>query len=129
MAGALPSAAQDIFVSPSGSDSNSCTTAGSPCQTIQGGVDKASAGQTISVAAGSYTGAVVIDKALTLNGARAGVSTGVRTAGAASESVVDASGQAFGFDVQADNVAINGFDIKGDVSTWAGVRMLSLIHI
>ncbi|MBI5734049.1 MAG: hypothetical protein HY973_03870, partial [Candidatus Kerfeldbacteria bacterium] len=44
----------NYYISPSGSDSNSCTSTGSPCLTINGALQKASAGQTIEMAAGTY---------------------------------------------------------------------------
>ena len=42
------------FVSPDGSDSNTCFTQASPCKTIQAAVNKAVAGDSIFVAEGTY---------------------------------------------------------------------------
>lgn len=120
---ATPALAQDIFVSTSGSDMASCTSAITSCKTISGGVAKAAVGHTIAVAAGTYAELVVVDRSVTIMGAGAGLSTTSRTAGNASESILDVSGLAFGFDVQADDVSIDGFDIRGDIDTWVGVRM------
>ena len=44
------------FVSPDGSDSNTCFTQASPCKTIQAAVNKAVAGDSIFVAEGTYNG-------------------------------------------------------------------------
>jgi parallel beta helix pectate lyase-like protein/PASTA domain-containing protein len=60
------------YVSPSGSDSNSCAVPTAPCLTINGAIGKAGAGDTVDVAVGTYTGTgtnvVTIDKDLTLSG-------------------------------------------------------------
>src|SRR5262249_40523746 len=60
------------YVSPAGSDSNSCAAPLSPCLTIDGAIGKASAGDTVDVGVGTYTGSgtnvVAIDKDLTLSG-------------------------------------------------------------
>src|SRR4051812_5344544 len=57
---------------PLGSDANTCASAGSPCASIDGALAKATAGDTINVAAGTYTGTgdpvVLIDKDVVLRG-------------------------------------------------------------
>jgi uncharacterized repeat protein (TIGR01451 family) len=75
------------FVAPGGDDVlNDCLSPSTPCATINGAIGKASAGDTIYVAVGTYTGAgdevVLIDKDTTLSGgwdagfvAKSGVST------------------------------------------------------
>jgi Zn-dependent metalloprotease len=59
-------------VAPTGSDSNSCSSAESPCGTINGAIGKASNGDTIKLAIGTYTGTdtevVLIDESITLSG-------------------------------------------------------------
>lgn len=114
-------AAQDFYVSASGSDANSCTTVGAPCRTIGAAIAKASPSNVIAVGAGTFAESVVVDKAVTLRGAQFGFPPSSRTAGSGAESVLDASGLAVGFDVRADDVTIDGFDIRGDAATWAGV--------
>jgi len=59
------------YVKPDGNDSNDCLSWDTACQTIQAAVNKASAGDTIYVAAGTYQEQVVINKNLTLQGAGA----------------------------------------------------------
>ena len=66
-------AAGPWYVAPGGSDGNSCLSAGSPCATINGAIGKASSGDTIYVATGTYTNStgsevVLIDKDITLSG-------------------------------------------------------------
>ena len=64
------------FVSPSGNDGSSCLAPGTACLTIGGAIGKASSGDTINVAAGTYAEQVVIDsKSLTLIGSGAGTTT------------------------------------------------------
>ncbi|HRE26125.1 MAG TPA: hypothetical protein PK954_05800, partial [Anaerolineales bacterium] len=44
------------YVAPSGSDGNSCLSPAAPCATLNGAIGKSSAGDTIRVAEGTYTG-------------------------------------------------------------------------
>jgi hypothetical protein len=62
------------YVSPSGADNPTCSKK-SPCKHVQQAVDVASAGDTISLAKGSYVEQVSIAKDLTLTGAGSGAST------------------------------------------------------
>lgn len=69
----LPAAAAGPwFVSPTGNDSATCLSPATACATIQAAVDKATEGDEIRVAVGTYLGAsnsvVVITKTLTLRG-------------------------------------------------------------
>lgn len=66
-------AAGPWYVAPSGSDANSCLSAGSPCATINGAIGKTSSGDTVYVATGVYTAStgsevVLINKSVTLSG-------------------------------------------------------------
>ncbi len=68
-------AAGDRYVAPGGSDTGDCSNSVTPCLTIDYAVAQAAAGDTVHLAAGTYTGPgnqhVVIGKALTLAGAGA----------------------------------------------------------
>jgi hypothetical protein len=69
MEGHSPAFAGEIwYVSPSGDDANSCTSAGSSCATITGAVFKSTAGDSIRVAAGTYGGWVTIEKSVQVTG-------------------------------------------------------------
>ncbi|MCW2800829.1 MAG: hypothetical protein JWQ70_2301 [Aeromicrobium sp.] len=55
------SAAGPFFVATTGVDTNNCTAIATPCKTVQGALAKATfvSGDTINVAAGTYTGATI----------------------------------------------------------------------
>jgi PASTA domain/Right handed beta helix region len=60
------------YVATAGSDASSCAAPAQPCATINGAIGKASSGDTINVATGTYTGSgyevVLIGKSVTLAG-------------------------------------------------------------
>ena len=70
--GAPVKALGDRYVNPAGADSGDCSNIATPCLTIAYAVAQAAAGDTIHIAAGTYTGTgnqhVVIEKALVLDG-------------------------------------------------------------
>jgi hypothetical protein len=71
---------QTRYVATNGADSsgdvvNDCMDASHPCQTMQHAIDEADAGDTISVAAGSYAESVRIRISLTVVGAGSGKTT------------------------------------------------------
>jgi hypothetical protein len=94
------------YVAPGGDDTNSCTSPGAPCATINAALNKPAfaAGDTIRVATGTYTGSdsvvVTISKSATLSG-------GWNTAFTAQigTSTVDGQNQTSGLLVNADTVA------------------------
>jgi autotransporter-associated beta strand protein/parallel beta-helix repeat protein len=79
---------------------------------IQRGIEAASSGNTVNVEAGTFTGDLVVDKSLTLNGAQAGIDPG--TSVPATESVIMGTGANAPIEINSgvNNVTINGFDIK-----------------
>jgi parallel beta-helix repeat protein len=66
------------YVSPTGTDTGTCTA--SPCQTITYAVGQASSGDTISVAPGTYAESVVVTKTLALVGQNATIDAAGQTA-------------------------------------------------
>jgi hypothetical protein len=63
-------AAATRFVAATGSDEagNTCLSSAEPCQTVQRAITEAEAGDTLSLAAGTYVGEFQLDKELTLVG-------------------------------------------------------------
>jgi hypothetical protein len=83
-AAASAEAPTTYYVGPGGNDGGACTSAAAPCGTLQGAVNKAASGDTIQIAAGTYTFSVdgcpgnnmnavvcISEKNLTLRGAGA----------------------------------------------------------
>lgn len=73
--GVVPVWGDTHYVATTGSDTPDCTNAGSPCQTIGYAIGQAVGGDTISVAAGTYSPAatIVVNKSLAILGPQAGV--------------------------------------------------------
>ena len=102
-----------------GNDANSCMTPGpNACKTIQAAITKASAGDTINVAAGVYPESafvpLTVNRTLTLLGAQAGVDARTR---AGAESIVT---DPHGTSVSASNVVIDGFTVQNSVLNFSG---------
>ncbi len=125
---AVPVSAQTTrYVRSGGSDAaNTCTSSSSACATIGHALDEADAGDTIDVGAGTFAESVSFTKGVTLACAQAGVDPSGRTAGAASETVLNPSGGAtYVLEIRTSNVTVNGCDIDGlnQAGVWAGLRV------
>jgi Right handed beta helix region len=79
--------------------------------TISSAVASASAGDTITVCPGVYNEVVSVTKQLTILGAQSGVDARTRAVPPTSESVVGSGDGAF--QIEANNVVIDGFTIQG----------------
>jgi len=120
--GASAASATTWYVDPAGNDGNSCLSSSDACKTINAAIGKASSGDDIKVAAGTYSESVNISKSLTLNGAQQGIDA--RTRGGA-ESIIDSACSPV--QINADNVTLDGFTVQGstqlDPCTIAGIWM------
>ncbi len=86
--------------------------------TIQGAVNAANNGDTINVAAGTYSESINVTKSLTLNGAKAGIDARTRST-SSGESILDGTGldpatqhDAIFIANGVSNVIIDGFEIR-----------------
>jgi hypothetical protein len=115
-------AAGPWYVAPGGSDGNTCTSPGAACASINGAIAKASAGDTIYVATGTYTGTgdevVLLDKNVTLSGGwDAGFTTQSGT------STIDGEGARQGMTVNSGVTAIiERFTIQNGSAWRGGIR-------
>ncbi len=116
-AAAQAQSAQIWSVDASYPDNSGCVAATRACKTLQAAIQAAAAGDTLNVAAGTYSENIVVNKSLTLLGAQAGVkATGAVRAGG--ESLLNGTGGSSSFvvHIQADSVTIDGFAINPRVN-------------
>ncbi|MEI6662962.1 MAG: Ig-like domain repeat protein, partial [Actinomycetes bacterium] len=88
---AFASPGATYFVATTGDNANNCTDSSTPCLTITAAVTKASSGDTIQVAAGTYNENLTLNKSLTINGPNASVAALSGTSRGA-EAVIGATG-------------------------------------
>jgi hypothetical protein len=94
-------------------------TTGQGYTTIQAAINAANNGDIITVAPGTYTESVTVNKSVTLEGAQKGVAGSSSSRNnPANESIVDNGDTAF--DVTASNVTIDGFTIEGSANQTDG---------
>ena len=102
---------------------NDCLAAGTPCATIQHGIDVACVGETVNVAAGTYTENVIVNKTVTVQGAGEGSTTVYPLSNAPNCGGLCSNPSAGGslcagssniFLVQANSVTLAGMTLDGD---------------
>src|SRR4051794_28206645 len=74
-------AASAWFVATIGSDANDCMSEATACQTVSGAIAKASAGDIINIAGGTYADRLILSSPVTLVGASASSTIVTATSG------------------------------------------------
>ncbi len=100
---------------------NSCTSEAAPCLSLQHAVDQATAGDTVELAAGTYSPGAVIDKAdLTISGA-----------GETATQVSPTAGLPRAFDLRgsADGVTIQDLRMAGSYTGVGGITDRTGVHV
>src|SRR5581483_7970451 len=117
--GTALAAGTNRFVSPSGSDTGTCTSNTTPCKTIAYALTQSVDTDTINLAAGTYVGTVTITKAVTIQGAGAGVSilNGNETTPSASSAATVLVNIAA---ANPNSLTINGVTIENGISKFGG---------
>ena len=106
--------AVDRYVATTGVDTPSCLVQASPCKTITYAISQSNPiGDTINVAAGTYTEQVIINKALTLKGPNFGIdpNTGTRVSEAIIQTDDLTNHQAVL--ISSSDVTVDGFTLYG----------------
>ena len=96
-------------------------TSGCDFATIQAAILAAAAGDTITVAAGTYSETLVVNKSVTLLGANAGISPNTGSRGLESVIVGQSTGGYPAVQVTAADVTLDGFDVRNISGTSASL--------
>lgn len=111
------------YVATTGADSGDCSDMSAPCETIQYAIDQGVNGDSVMVAAGTYSEIVQITKSINLEGAQAGVDG--RTRSGAETILQTPGGQGRTLEIKANDVTIDGLTIDGSTGTNAlGVNLV-----
>ena len=95
------------------------TTPAGQFASIQAAVTAATGG-TVNAAAGTFTEAVTVDKALTIDGAKHGVDARTSRGAASTETILDATGGPIGFSLNTDGITLDGFTVQNAGATASG---------
>lgn len=121
-------AATNRYLDPAGADSGDCSNPATPCRTLVYALGQALAGDTLMLAAGTYTGPgnqhVIINKAITLDGAGPALTILDYDAGTPNPPLVAKNGL---LEVRASNVTIKDLTVRdvpseGGTTLW-GIRL------
>ncbi len=111
---ATPALAADWYASPAGDDTNDCASVATPCKTIQAAINKAAtAGDTLSVIAGTYVENVVVNKTVTIKGPKAGIA-GYDTARDGSGEAVIKPATGVGISISANEAIVDGLTVQAN---------------
>jgi hypothetical protein len=115
--------AQDWYVDDDTCPNTGSGTSGDPYCSIQTAVDNATAGDVISVAAGTYDEEVNVVTSVTLNGPYAGTNFDGQSSDRGGEAIVQPpSGFTAAFHIGAADVTIDGFLVDGQETAFYGIN-------
>jgi len=115
--GTSSASAATLFVATNGSDSNSCTSLGSPCLSFNAAYQKSSNGDTIQLAGGTYSGQDILYKSG--NACGSGICTHVVIQPASGANVTVNGDLNFGstrFEAGGAHITVQDITLTGDVS-------------
>lgn len=118
--------AQQRFVANTGTDvANDCLLPGNPCASIGYAIDQANEGDIIQVAAGTYNENLVIDKQVSLRGAKLSVDGNDPSRNTNETIILPASSATALIQINAGDVEIDGFTIDGNQNVGQGISIIN----